>query len=60
MRKPKAADIVPTIPIITVVPILADWLGKLMLGCVVKANQVDSGGFDADSDDVDRSSFEDD
>ena len=59
MRKPKVAEIVPTIPNIPVVPILAEWLGKLMLGCVVKANQVDSGGFDADSDDVDRSSFED-
>ena len=57
MRKPKATEIVPTIPNIPVVPILAEWLGKLMLGCAVKANQVDSGGFDADSDDVDRSSF---
>ena len=57
MSKPKVAEIVPTIPNIPVVPILADWLGKLMLGCVVKANQVDSGGFHADSDDVDRSSF---
>ena len=28
-----------------------------MLGCVVKTNQVDSGGFDADSDDVGCSSF---
>ena len=57
MRKPKVAEIVPTIPNIPVVPILAEWLGKLMLGCVVKANQVDSAGFDADGDDVDRSSF---
>ena len=57
MRKPKAAEIVPTIPNIPVVPILAEWLGKLMLGCSVKANQVDSGGFNADGDDVDRSSF---
>ena len=57
MRKLKAAEIVPTIPIIAVVPILANLLGKLMLGCVVKANQVDSGGFDAGSDDIDCSSF---